>query len=373
MQRMTRQLFLTIALALTLSLASAAQTKTTDSDLQAKVDAQLEALVKAGKFSGSVLIARDGRVLMSKGYGMANIEDETPNTPQTKFRLGSITKQFTATAIMMLQEQGKLNVQDSICKYVTDCPAAWQPVTLHHLLSHTGGIPNFTSFPDYYKTMTQPTTVDALVARFKDKPLDFQPGEKWDYSNSGYVLLGQVIEKVSGKTYEAFLQDNIFTPLGMANTGYDHAAKILPHRAAGYEPRGEGLANATYLDMSIPFSAGGLYSTVEDLYLWDQALYTEKLISRKSLDAMFTPVKNNYGYGWGINNLDGLKWIAHSGGINGFLTFIMRSPDAKALVVVLCNNMRSKPDEVSKNLAKLAFADKMTAPADKKAAAAKHE
>src|SRR5690242_2552197 len=260
MREIKKRLVAVIALCLTLAATSAAQTKPATDDLQAKVDERLNALVKANQFSGAVLIARDGRVLVSKGYGMANLETETPNTPQTIFRLGSITKQFTATAIMMLQEQGKLSVQDSICKYVTDCPAAWQPITLHHLLSHTGGVPNFTSFPDYLKTMALPTTVEALIARFKDKPLDFQPGEKWSYSNSGYVLLGHVIEKVSGQSYEAFLQERIFAPLGMKNTGYDHNADVLPHRAAGYMPRGDKVVNARYLDMTIPFSAGGLYS-----------------------------------------------------------------------------------------------------------------
>ena len=367
MREIKKQLIAVVMLCLALAASGAAQTKAASDDLQAKVDERLNAAVKAGQFSGAVLVARDGRVLVSKGYGMANLETETPNTAQTIFRLGSITKQFTATAILMLQEQGKLSVQDSICKYVADCPAAWQPVTLHHLLSHTAGMPNFTSFADYEKTMTMPTTVEGLIARFKDKPLDFQPGEKWSYSNSGYVLLGYVIEKASGQSYESFLQERIFTPLGMKSTGYEHSAKVLPHRAAGYEPQGSTLANARYLDMTIPFSAGGLYSTVEDLYLWDQALYTEKLLSRKSLDTMFTPVKNNYGYGWGIDTQQGIKAIAHGGGINGFVTFIARYTDAKAVIIVLCNNMRANPGAVVRDLAKMALADKMTPAASEKA------
>jgi CubicO group peptidase (beta-lactamase class C family) len=304
-----------IALCLMLVASGAAQSRDSNQELPAKVDDYVNGLVKANQFSGSILVARDGKVLVSKGYAMANLEYEAPNTPQTRFRLGSITKQFTATAIMMLEERGKLNVQDSVCKYVTDCPATWQAVTIRHLLSHTSGIPNFTSFPDYIKTMTQPTTMDSLIARFKDKPLDFQPGEQWRYSNSGYVLLGHIIEKLSGKSYEAFLQENIFDPLKMTNTGYDSPARIIKNRAAGYETKGEAMVNASYLDMTIPHAAGALYSTVEDLYLWDQALYTEKLISKKSFDAMFTPVKNDYGYGWGIGKQYGLTRIAHGGGI----------------------------------------------------------
>jgi CubicO group peptidase (beta-lactamase class C family) len=358
-----RQAVRLVALCLVLAASGAAQARDSSQELTARVDEYINGLVKANQFSGAVLVARDGRVLVSKGYGFANLEDETPNTPQTRFRLGSITKQFTATAIMMLEERGKLSAQDSICKYVEDCPQAWQAVTIRHLLSHTSGVPNFTSFPEYPKTMTQPATVDSLIARFKDKPLDFQPGERWSYSNSGYVLLGHVIEKLSGKSYEAFLQENIFDPLKMTNTGYDSPARIIKHRAAGYMPRGNVLINAPYLDMTIPHAAGALYSTVEDLYLWDQALYTERLISKKSFDAMFTPVKNDYGYGWGISKQYGLTRISHGGGINGFVTYISRYPEAKAVVVVLSNFAHANPQAIATELAKMALADKMTLPA----------
>ncbi|MFP5262629.1 MAG: serine hydrolase [Blastocatellia bacterium] len=357
-----QQVISLVALCLALAASGAAQARDSNQGLTAKVDEYISGLVKANQFSGAVLLARDGRVLVSKGYGFANLEDETPNTPQTRFRLGSITKQFTATAIMMLEERGKLSVQDSICKYVEDCPQAWQAVTIRHLLSHTSGVPNFTSFPEYPKTMMQPATVDSLIARFKDKPLDFQPGERWSYSNSGYVLLGHVIEKLSGKSYEAFLQENIFDPLKMTNTGYDSPARIIKHRAAGYMPRGNVLINAPYLDMTIPHAAGALYSTVEDLYLWDQALYTEKLISKKSFDAMFTPVKNDYGYGWGINKQYGLTRISHGGGINGFVTYISRYPEAKAVVIVLSNFAHANPQAIATELAKMALADRMTLP-----------
>src|SRR5215216_5171044 len=362
-RRLTGRIIILVALSMMLAASCAAQARNSDQELTAKVDAYIDGLVKANRFSGSILVARDGRVLVSKGYGMADLEDEVPNTPQTRFRLGSITKQFTATAIMMLEERGKLSVQDSICKYVTDCPQAWQGVTIRHLLSHTGGVPNFTSFPDYAKTMTQPTTIDALIARFKDRPLDFQPGERWSYSNSGYVLLGYVIEKLSGKSYEAFMQENIFDPLKMAATGYDSPARIIKHRASGYQPSGNVMINAPYLDMTIPHAAGALYSTVEDLYLWDQALYTEKLISKRSFDAMFTPVKNDYGYGWGINKQFGLTRIGHGGGINGFVTFIARYPEAKAVVIVLSNFAQANPQNIATELAKMALADKMTLPA----------
>lgn len=341
--------------------ASAAQTAASQ-DLAARVDEYLNDLAKQNRFSGSVLIARDGRVLVSKGYGMANYEEDVPNTTQTKFRLGSITKQFTAMAVMMLQERGKLSVQDAVCKYVAECPPAWQPITIHHLLTHTSGIWNFTSAPEYRKTMTLPSPVADTIARFKDKPLEFAPGERFNYSNSGYVLLGYVIEKASGQSYETFLRENIFEPLKMTNTGYDRPDMILKHRASGYTVWTGKLLNAPFLDMTIPFSAGALYSTAEDLYLWDQALYTEKLVKQKTLDAIFTPFKDNYGYGFSIEKRFGLKNISHGGGINGFTTFISRFPEEKATVIVLGNLEGVSTGQVASRLTRLALADKIAMP-----------
>ncbi len=341
---------------------SAAQTASPSQDLLPRVDALLNEMAKQNRFSGSILIARDGKVLISKGYGMANYETDVPNTPQTKFRLGSITKQFTALAILMLQERGKLNVQDAVCKYVPDCPAAWQPVTIHHLLTHTSGIWNFTSSPDYRKTWTLPSPVADTLARFRDKPLEFTPGERFNYSNSGYVLLGHLIEKISGQTYEAFLRENIFEPLKMTNTGYDNPATLLKHRASGYSTRTGALTNAPYLDMSIPHAAGALYSTVEDLYLWDQALDTEKLVKQKTLDAMFTPVKNNYGYGFSIEKRFGLNTISHGGGINGFTTFMVRYPNEKTTIIVLGNLEGVSTGQVASDLARIALSDKIVMP-----------
>jgi len=218
-----------ITLLILLSAGAAAQ------DPAPKFDEYLNSVAAQQHFTGSVLVARDGKVVLSKGYGLANVELDVPNTPQTKFRLGSITKQFTATAILLLQERGKLSVTDSICKYFDICPAAWSELTIHHLLSHTGGVPNFTNFPDYMPKMMMRVTTQEMIARFKDKPLDFKPGEKWSYSNSGYFLLGAIIEKVSGESYESFLQKNIFDPLKMTATGYDHFETILNRLAEKIE------------------------------------------------------------------------------------------------------------------------------------------
>ncbi|HKG21904.1 MAG TPA: serine hydrolase [Blastocatellia bacterium] len=349
-------------LVLLLAGTAAAQAPAPVEKQVATADEYLATLVRDRQFAGAALVARDGKVVMSKGYGMADLENGVPNGPRTKFRLGSITKQFTATAIMMLQERGKLSTQDPICKYVGDCPEAWRGVTVRHLLTHTSGIPSYTSLPDFVKTMSQPAKLEELIGRFKNRPLEFQPGEKFSYNNSGYVLLGLIIEKVSGQEYESFLRQNIFEPLKMASTGYDHTGEVLKDRASGYILSGEIIENAPYLDMSLPHAAGALYSTVEDLYVWDQALYSEKLLSKKSFDEMLTPFKSNYGYGWGVNDQYGLRRISHGGGINGFSTFIARYPEEKATIIVLSNYEHANSGFISDRLERVFLADRMKLP-----------
>jgi len=356
---------LLVVLQTSLVISISAQTQTASSSptaqqVAAKVDEYMNAAVKADGFSGSILVARDGSAIASKGYGLANVELNVPNTPQTVFRLASLTKQFTALAIMTLQERGKLSTGDSICKYLDACPAAWQAITIRHLLTHTSGLPNYTSFPDFAKTSMSPATHESFIGRVKDKPLDFAPGEKFDYSNTGYYLLGVVVERASGKSYQDFLQENIFTPLGMTNTGFDHPARIIKNRAAGYEGQGERLHNAPYIDMSNGFAAGAIVSTTEDLLLWDKALYTEKFVSRKSLDEMFTPFKDlsptkNYAYAWWLEKQSDHQAISHSGHINGFATYIMRYPAERVTVIVLSNNRGVPSERVAKDLSAVVF------------------
>jgi len=333
-------------------------------EIAPKLDEYLSAITKQGRFSGSVLVARDGKAILSKGYGLANIEWDAPNTPQTKFRLGSVTKQFTAASILLLQERGKLNVQDPICKYFTDCPSAWSEIKLHHLLTHTGGVPNYTSFPEFRKTTTIRLTVEELIGTFKNKPLDFKPGEKYTYSNSGYELLGYVIEKLSGQTYEQFLQENIYGPLRMTSSGYDHHEHIIKQRATGYSREGDKLVNSAYLDMTIPYAAGSLYSTVEDLHLWEQSLFGGKLLSAKSLEAMLTPDKNNYAYGVSVSQQFNRKSVSHGGGIFGFSTYLAYFPDDKLTIVVLRNSDAGTPapGAISRDLAAIVFGEKYEIP-----------
>jgi CubicO group peptidase (beta-lactamase class C family) len=287
-----------------------------------------------------VLVARNGEVLLSRGYALADRDKNLPNTPQTKFRLGSITKQFTAMAILILQAQDKLNVQDPVCRYIPECPSTWQDITVHHLLTHTSGIPNFTDFREYGSTKATPSPPEQTLARFRDKPLDFQPGEGWSYSNSGYIVLGYLIEQVSGQSYEAFLREHIFEPLQMKNSGYDHNDGSL---AIGYTGFYGLWRKADYIDMTVPHAAGALYSTVEDLYRWDQALYTEQLVSQELLDLMFTPHAETplaglgYGYGWMVGEMNERQAVAHGGGIEGFATEIRRYIEDRGTIIILSN------------------------------------
>ena len=356
--------FLLIFCLLTVEIGSAQKTDVPSSrQITVKVDEYMNAAVKFNHFSGSVLVARDGQPVISKGYGMANYELNIPNTPQTVFRIGSITKPFTAMAIMILQERGKLNVNDPICKFLENCPAAWQPITIRHSLTHTSGMVNYTNLPDAPKGLTRYTSAE-FVDLLRGKPLEFTPGENFAYNNSGYYLLGLIIEKTSGKTYEEFLRDNIFAPLGMKNSGYDDPRPLVANRASGYRRAGSTFVNATYLDMGFPYSAGALYSTTEDLFLWDKALYTEKLISRKSLDEKFTPFKDmdflpgaKYAYGWAISKRSNRQMIEHGGDINGFSTYIRRFPADNVTVIVLSNQERFKVDKIADDLSDIVFGE----------------
>ena len=327
------------------------------------IDAYLKAYLETGYFMGTVLVARAGDVFLSNGYGLANLEHNVSNTLQTKFRLGSITKQFTATAILQLQEQGLLQVDAPISTYLPSYPNGEQ-ITVHHLLNHTAGIPSYTSFPDYSQKMRTAMTLDELIAWFSDKPLEFTPGDRHNYSNSGYALLTKIIEAVSGQTYADYLQHHIFEPLEMTSSGYDHYEKILPHRASGYAFSGENYRNAAFLEMSIPSGAGALYSTVEDLYKWDQALYTDAILSESSRNAMFAPTaaldpdadkKAYYGYGWLINTHYERDRLFHSGGINGFRTMISRYPNDQITVIVLTNIETAPSDRIANDIAAILF------------------
>lgn len=318
---------------------------------------------KYRQFNGAVLVAENGKVVYKGAFGMANIEWNIPNTPDTRFRLGSITKQFTAMLTLQLVEQGKIKLDGKVSDYLPDYRKdIGEKVTVHHLLTHTSGIPSYTGQPGFIENVSRnPYKVNEFVKKYASGNLEFEPGSKFSYNNSGYFLLGAIIEQVTGKSYEQVLKETILDPVGMKNTGYDHHNTIIPKRASGYSKTADGYANAGYLDMSIPYAAGSMYSTVEDLYLWDQALYTDKLISAQSKALMYKPFLQDYAYGWGVRNASfkhnnqPVQVIAHGGGINGFTTTIVRYPSEKNLIVMLDNTGTGYLDRLSESLAKILY------------------
>ncbi|MEF3274975.1 MAG: beta-lactamase family protein [Chloroflexus sp.] len=314
-------------------------------DIATQIDTYLRDLTARGQFRGAVLAATQGRVLVARGYGQANVERDLPNTAQTRFRLASITKPFTALAILQLQAAGKLAVNESVCRYLPNCPPAWQPITLHHLLTHTAGIPNYTDFRDFEQLERSPVTPTQLVARFRNLPLDFAPGTAFRYGNSNYVVLGLVIEAVSGQSYADYLRDNIFLPTGMTNSGYDSGDASALNGTVGY--LGPGAERAIPIDTSNLYSAGGLYSTVEDLYRFVTALNSGQLLPAAELALMYTPVRNNYGYGWKIELRDGRRVIYHPGFMSGAVTHLAYYPETGNIVIVLSNMERTNADAIA--------------------------
>lgn len=337
-------------------------------DQALRMEQIVQSYVADNQFMGSVLIAQSGYVLLNKGYGFANLEWKIPNSPTTKFRLGSLTKQFTAAAILLLEERNQLNTTDPVNKYLVDAPPAWNNITIFNLLTHTSGIPNYTKFPDFVAMTTIAKTPEQQIELFRNKPLEFQPGSNYEYCNSGYVLLGYLIEKISGLSYQDFIVKNIFKPLEMNDSGYDSHSEIILHRASGYEMTPNGFRNTDYLDMSIPYAAGSLYSTTQDLFCWQEKLFEGNFISPQSLNKMIQPFKNTYGLGVIIQSFYGHKAITHGGGINGFNTFMIYFPEDKLTIIVLANliALGFVPQSLGLNLAKLAYKKPVISPSERK-------
>lgn len=313
---------------------------------------QLNALIDAyaayGKFNGSILIANEGEVIYKKGVGLANMEWDIPNAPDTKHRIASISKQFTAMLVLQLVAENKLDLHIPISNYLPDYPKKHaERITIHQLLTHTSGIPDYGAFPNYRSFERNRHRPQEIIDLFADLPLEFTPGEKYNYSNSGYVLLGVIIENATQKRYAQVLEEKILTPLGMDNTGYDFQWNLLKKRASGYYKIWDKYRNINYLDMSLPYAAGALYSTVEDLSIWDQALYTEQLLPQEYMNLIFEkhiPARNrHYGYGWFVSELaigstnKKVASVSHGGGMDGFRTLITRIPSSKSAIILLSN------------------------------------
>jgi CubicO group peptidase (beta-lactamase class C family) len=332
-------------------------------EVKDQIDKYLEAYTKLWAFSGSIAAVKDGEILFKKAYGYANIEHKVENNTDTKYKIWSITKQFTAAAILMLEERGLLKVEDSFKKYFPNLDNLNPQVTIHHLLTHTSGVFNYSNLPDSHKTFQRTHHKKSdLIEMFASKALDFEPGTQWNYSNTGYYLLGMLIEKLSGKTYSEFLTENIFLPLGMLNTGVDDEKKIIPNKASGYYLNGNDLIHCNYINMNLTLSSGAMYSTVEDLLIWNQALNSDKLLSRGSIEKMNTVYKNNYGYGVAIDMNGNRRVVHHSGGCEGFLAEIHRYVDDDFAVVVLSNYGFTAVNKLCKAIASIVFGESYELP-----------
>lgn len=332
-----------------LSINSSAQTLNTK-QLTAEFDKMLSEKFKPGETGCAALVAKNGQIIYQKAFGMANLELNVPMQPDMVFRIGSITKQFTAVAILQLMEQGKLSLQDDITKFIPDYTTQAYTITIEHLLTHTSGIKSYTGIPEIMKNIRMDMKPEELIAQFKNQPMEFAPGTKWNYNNSGFFLLGYIIEKVTGKTYAEYIQENFFTPLGMTSSCYGSDTKIIKNRAYGYQPGDDGVVNSDYCSMTQPYSAGSIMSTVGDLFKWHQAVHSYTLVKKETIDKAFTEYKlangdgTGYGYGWFLSHLQGSPTIEHGGGIFGYLTSSIYLPEEDVFVVLFSNNVGKAPE-----------------------------
>lgn len=309
-----------------------------NAEIVARLKRYMSDAVQFDHFSGAVLVVRKGRVLLSEGYGMANAELKVPNKLSTKFRIGSVSKQFTAAAIMQLQDRGKLKISDPISKYVENAPVTWKGITLKHLLNHTSGLVNYTTLAaasgDFLKV---PHSHEQVLALFRDRPLESKPGEVYNYNNTGYFLLGLAVEKCSGRTLGDYLRANIFKPIGLTNTDAETNPAAAANRALSYRID-EGLfTRAPLIDMRNLFAIGGLSSTVVDLWKWERALRAGKVISKAAVSEVLSPGKGDYGYGWIIDKIGGRRRIYHDGGVADFSSSLQRLTDADITVIAISN------------------------------------
>ncbi|MBP9095144.1 MAG: serine hydrolase [Ignavibacteria bacterium] len=338
-------------------------------DRAQKIDELVSKYAEIGVFNGSVLVGENGNVFFEKGYGYADREQKLQNTPETKFRIASLTKQFTAMLIMQLVEQGKIKLDAKLSDYLTYYRKDnGDKITIHNLLTHTSGVPNYTNTEFMENHLTKSISAKDLILTYGNGDLEFEPGSEYKYSNTGYVMLGAVIEKVTGKTYETVLQENILAPLEMTNSGYEHNDAKMTNQAIGYDNAFGSVDVSKYIDMTIPFSAGAMYSTIEDMYKWDRALYTGKLLSAEMKAKMFTPFLKNYAYGWNVvtakvSPTDEKIIYTHSGGINGFNTNIIRVESDNLVIIVLSNYSNGQASKISNDISKIMYGIPVKLPA----------
>ena len=326
--------------------------------LESKIDNLLKNQFKSNETGVSALVAKDGGILYRKAFGKANLELDVNMTPENVFQVGSITKQFTSVSILMLLEEGKLSLEDEITKFIPDYPTNGKKITVHHLLTHTSGIKSYTSMQSFGKVMTIDESPLKFIDFFKNEPLDFDPGEKYLYNNSGYFILGYIVEKVSGMSYPKFIQERIFDKIDMKNSYYGSHSKLIKNRASGYQKRGE-FSNAQYISLTLPYAAGSIMSTVDDMLKWQTAITTDVFVKEATIDKAFTNYtlnngdKINYGYGWSLNEINDLPTIEHGGAIPGYLSMGVFVPSKNVYVIVFSNCGCQSPTNVALEIAAL--------------------
>jgi len=334
----------------------------------ASIDTLLNAYARLSQFNGSALVAKNGTILLNKGYGYRNAETGVLNDEHSIYQLGSVTKQFTSAVILKLQAENKLSVSDKLNKYFPDYPKG-DSITVKELLAHTSGIYNYTNDENFMKNeITKHKTREQMMAQFENKPLDFSPGTDWSYSNSGYSMLGYIIEKVAQTSYEQAIHSYIFSPLKMTHSGFDFTDLKSPEKTVGYFVlNAHDTAKAPIVDSTISFSAGAIYSTTGDLYKWSQALENNSILSASEQNEAYTPVKNNYGYGWGIDSIDGKRRLSHGGGIPGYITTLSRVPADDVTIILLSNASNQTIGKISNSIYAILYHQKYELPEERKA------
>lgn len=334
----------------------------------ARIDTLLNAYTNLSQFNGSALVAAKGKILLSKGYGYRDAATGVLNDEHSIFQLGSVTKQFTSAVILKLQEEHKLSVSDKLSKYFPAYPKG-DSITIKELLTHTAGIYNYTNDQDFMKNeITKPKTREQMMALFENKPLDFSPGTSWSYSNSGYSMLGYIIEKVTKASYEEAVRNYIFSPLKMTHSGFDFTDLKSADKTTGYFVLNtHDTMKAPIVDSTVSFSAGAIYSTTGDLYRWSQALENNTILSASEQTEAYTPVKNNYGYGWGIDSINGKTRVGHNGGIPGYITTISRIPADDVTIILLSNASNQIIQKISNDIYAILYNQKYEVPKQRKA------
>ena len=342
-------------------LASAAQPPRPGTGLVPRIHSLLRDTFPAGKPGSAVIVARQGRSMFRRAYGLADAEFGVMLEPDMVFRVGSVTKQFTAALVLRMVERNELSLTAPVRQYLPDAPQSWRQITIEHLLSHTSGLPNYTALPEYRSGTAEDLTVRELVDRFRTLPLEFAPGTRFSYSNSGYVLAGAIVERVTGLAFAKAIREGLLSPLGLHHTHYDDPRRLLPRRARGYVQDGDELLNAPYLSMTQPYAAGALVSTLDDLVAWDNALSAGRVLNPASLGRMFAPASlaggrsTEYGLGWALSEYEGRPVAEHGGGINGFRAHVIRVASERVFVAVLSNVERqdASPSRVARRIAAL--------------------